>query len=253
MNLLLPPNPTLERELTIRRYVTDGDCEYTWSTITSEYDGKIAEFFVFSDALKVSGVRVNVSAETQQVIADLLGCLPLTPKLSDLRWSQRAITLPPFTRGNPVGMSSTQAMIDHSSKIDAALASVPKAQGIIDTVGKLWVLDNSIAGKFINGVEVAMNYGWHFTPRLWSGYSEACASSIKHPDGTPVRLIQGRGTRHDKNHTDYSQVCVLVQKACTVDGVEMDLNDILTDPSLAPLASHQGTLRVLRQPGVPLP
>lgn len=250
MSLVLPANPTRDRELAIRKYVEDGNFEYAWSTITSEHGDHKAEFSVFSDALKIEGVRVNVTAETQQVIADMLDCMLLTPKLADLRWAQRDVTLPPFPRGNPVGMSSTQAMIDHSAKIDAALAKMSDPYGIIGTVGKDWVIDNALDGKMLYGKSAAMNYGWHFVPKAWTGYSEACASGLKHPDGTVARLIQGRGTRHDLHHTDYSQLCILIHRLCMVDGVEMSLKDVLSDPALAPLASHQGVLRVLRQPGV---
>jgi hypothetical protein len=50
-----------------------------------------------------------------------------------------------------------------------------------------------------------------------------------------------------------SQTCVLVARLCSVDGVDRDLHDILKDPALASLASHEGVVRVLRQPGVPEP
>lgn len=237
------------REVAIRDAVQAGGAEYAWCTITSTHGEHTAEFSVFADALKIDGIRVNVTAETEQVIADMLDCMLLTPKLADLRWAQRSVSLPPFP-GSTIGMSSTKAMKDHSAKIDAALAKMSGPDGIIETTGKHWVIDNALDGKFIGKVPAAMNYGWHFAPGMWKGYSEACASGMKHPDGTVIRLIQGRGTRHDINHTDYSQLCVLVHQLCTVDGAEMKLPEVLTNPDLAPLASHQGVLRVLRQPGV---
>jgi hypothetical protein len=55
---------------------------------------------------------------------------------------------------------------------------------------------------------------------------------------------------HNINHSDYSQNVVLVDNRVIVDGNSMSLSEVLTNPELAPLASHQGVLKVLRQPGV---
>lgn len=247
MSLELPEKPTDEREQAIRDLVAAGQAEYTWETITSTHGDHTAEFMVFADALKVEGVRLNVSAETEQIIADMLGCSLLTPKLADLIWLQRQVTLKPHPRGNTNGMSNTKAMLEHSVKLDADLEALGNPGGIICTVGKHWVIDNSIAdGRLLYGFPVAMNYGWHFDGAKFDGNSfEASASQ------PTVRLIQGRGTRHNLKHTDYSQICVLVSLDCTLDGQPAKLYDILQDPELAPLASHQGVLKCLRQPGVP--
>jgi len=241
MTLSLPPNATPAREQAILDYVQQGNCEFSWATVTSNYNGHTAEFQVFADALKIEGVRVNVCAKTEQLIADVLDCMLLTPKLADLAWLQRAVTIKPHTRA----FSETTAdMIAHSAQIDADLQALGSPSGLVCTVGKHWVLDNAIAGKIYAGVPVAMNYGWHFDGPTFQGQSwEQCASIAS-------RLIQGRGTRHDMHHVDYSQICVLVSNHCTVDGTDMALTDVLTSPDLAPLASHQGVLNVLRQPGV---
>jgi len=246
MSLQLPEKPGDNREQAIRDLVCDGRAEYEWSTITSTHGDHTAEFQVFSDALMIEGVRVAMSAETEQVIADMLGCSLLTAKLADLIWLQRQVTLNPHPRGNPTGMSNTKAILEHSAKIDADLREIGTTSGIICTVGKHWILDNNIAdGRLLQGFPVACNYGWHFE-KLFEGKAWEGAAS----DPT-VRLIQGRGTRHNMKHADYSQICVLVSLNCLVDGSPMKLHDLLQDPDLAPLASHQGVLKCLRQPGVP--
>lgn len=251
MALNLPPNATPAREQAILDLIDQGAHSIAWSVITSDHDGHHAEFWVFSDALKIDDVRVNVTAATEQKIADKLDCMLLTPKLADMIWAQRDVTLPPFPRGNTNGMASTQAMIDHSAKIDAALAKLSEPYGLICTVGKHWVLDNALATK---AVGTAMNYGWHFKGPSFQGSAfETTATMMKDENGQYVRLIQGRGTRHDMRHVDYSQICVLVSQECTVDGNTMRLSDVLSDPTLAPLANHGGVLKVLRQPGVPAP
>ncbi len=244
MTLSLPPSAGTAREGAILDRVLAGTFEVRWATLTSQHQGHEAEFEVFADALKIDGVRVNVSADTQQKIADVLGCFLLTPKLADLLWAQRGVTLPPFPR--PI-TSSTTAMIEHSAKIDAALSQLPPTEGILATVGKHWVLDNALASK----PGRAMNYGWHFEGAAYQNIKgEVCASLLKEPSGSYTRLIQGRGTAHDRYHVDYSQTCVLVARTARVDGQPMDLSELLTNSELAPLASHQGPLVLLRQPGV---
>lgn len=238
----LPPDPTPEREQAIRELVRNGKADVLWAPITSSHDGHTAEFYVFADALKIDGVRVNVTAETEQVIADTLDCMLLTPKLSDLIWLQRQVTLPPFPRGNLVGMSSTEAMVEHSRKIDVALQAIGNPTGLICTVGKHWVIDNQLPTH----PGMAENYGWYFDKTLAGIPAEAAV--------TPgIAMIQGRGWRHNKLHVDYSQICVLVSNQCTLDGKTVRLPDVLRDPVLAFLANHDGILRVLRQPGVPPP
>lgn len=237
-------NKTVDQNA-ILEAVKAGKAVYEFSTIESEYNGHKAQFKVFSDALMIDGVRVAVCANTNQYIADTLDCSPLTAKIADLMWLQRKTTLPPFPRGRIDDMASVQAMLDHSKRIDKALADKPKPWGLICTVGKLWVLDNDLLSK----PGMAMNYGWHYgTEPSYQGVNGELTASKISENGKSVRVIQGRGTRHDAAHIDYSQVCVLQSNKCTVDGVDMRLDAVLTNSDLAPLANHSGVLRVLRQP-----
>ncbi len=238
----IPVQATKAREDWIFQAVCAGRSTFDFAEITSTHEGRTARFQVFQDALKIDGIRVNVSAETAQKIADVLGCSLLTPKLADLIWLQKSIRLSPHPRAIS---SDTSAMIDHSTKIDVDLLNLGNPRGIICTVGKHWVIDNDLA----NHTDRAENYGWHFDGTL-AGIPAEHAVSLD-GGGHPINLIQGRGTRHDMHHVDYSQVCVLVSKQCSVDGVSMEISDLLKNPDLAPLASHQGVMNVLRQPGVP--
>jgi hypothetical protein len=222
--------------------IKGGNFEVSWGTVVSDAGGHHGEFRVFADALKIEGVRIDVSAYLEQQIADLLGCSLLTPKLVDLGWQQRATTLPPDTQ---TITSSSAGMIRHSTTIDAQLAKLPPtpAGGIIRTVGKNWCIDNDLL-RYATGK--AENYGWHFEGPTLGGKSwEPSVTDAKQ------RVIQGRGWFHDFKHIDYSQTCLLVARQCLVDGQPMDLQAVLSSAELAPLASHQGKMTVLRQPGVP--
>ena len=233
-----------EREAKILEYVRSKKSTFSLVTITSEHNGHKGEFQVFEDALKIDGVRVNVTAKTQQQIADLLDCIFPTAKLYDLMWLECPHKISPHPR--PI-TSSTQAMIEHSKQIDEDL--VPNIQGLKSTVGKTWILHNSLASK----PGKACNYGWHFSGTTFKGIKGHLAESkLKDPNTNDyIRVIQPASLFHDPSHTDYSQVCVLVSRKCVVDGQEMDILDVLKSPELANLANHNGVLKVLRQPGVP--
>ena len=237
------PEKIPEREAYILEQVQAGNYDVRWTQVISSNAGHTAEFTVMADALKVEGVRVNVSARLEQGIADALGCLLLTPKLADLIWEQRTVTLRPYPREIT---ASTASMLEHSMKIESALEALGgPTDGLIATVGKHWVIDKDLAahpGK-------AENYGWHFEGAAFQGIKgETVASLAKDPKtGAYLRLIQGRGWCHDAGHVDYSQTCVLVLNTCRVDGCDMLLKDLLADPSLASLASHNGVVLNTRQ------
>jgi hypothetical protein len=132
-------------------------------------------------------------------------------------------------------------MVDQSAVIDKALAGKDTTSAIVATVGKDWVISNQLAkhpGK-------AENFGWHFVGDSFGGQKWESAVTPS------LRVIQGQGWAHDPSHVDYSQVCVLVKRECVVDGVKRDIRDVMTDPELAWLVSHDGKMSITRQPGVP--
>lgn len=239
------PNALPERETYILQQVQQGRYEADWNPIDSVIDGHTARFWVMTDALKVDGVRVSVSAELEQKIADRIGASLLTPKLADLLHEQAEVVIDPLPRSIT---SSTQAMLDQDLKITEAIEAAASggAKGsIVSTVGKHWVIDQQLAKT-----TKAVNYGWHFQGTNYKGVKGFPTASGQ-PKG--VSVIQPSSTAHNLRHVDYSQVCVLVLKACLVDGQISSLADVLTDPDLALLASHCGVLKVLRQPGVDEP
>jgi hypothetical protein len=235
----LPPVAGPARDKAILTHIEAGDFEAPFATITSTWNGHTADFYVFADALKIAGVRINVSAYLEQQIADLLSCSLMTAKVADLRWAQRAVTLPPYPR--PIA-NSTAVMVNQSSVIDVALSATGYQTGIVETTGKNWLIDTLLdkhPGR-------AINYGWHFDGTFQGKTWDQSVTGS-------ARVIQGRGWAHDSAEVDYSQVCILVSRTCVIDGTEkFDLWELLRDSGLAPLASAQGVLKTMRQPGVPV-
>ncbi|WP_437720156.1 hypothetical protein [Sorangium sp. So ce861] len=205
-----------------------------WVQVHSAHGEHRATFLVSADALRVGdaqdSVRINASARTTQRIADLLECAMLTTRLCDLVWEQATVRIKPCIGAPDPTMANTSRMLEHHRRVEERVAG---RTGLIENVGKHWVLTNRLAGSR----ERAANYGW---------YDPGAA----HRHGRHA-LWQPLGLAHDLDHVDYSQVVRLVRRRCTVDGAERDLLEVMTDPALAGLVSSEGPLRVLRQPGVP--
>ena len=219
--------------------VRTGRAQFEYATVTSQAGGHTGTFRVFADALKIDGVRISCSATLEQQVADVLGCCLLTPRLADLAFQQRQVDVKPY----PMPIASTVgAMVKESATVDKAVGG---RVGLVQTVGKHWVLTNTLVGKKAGSGQAACNYGWQFSGDLFGG--QRWGSAV-----TPgLRCIQDMGWAHDVHHADYSQTCVLVSRQCTVDGRPADLSAVLADPQLSALVSHEGPLRILRQPGVP--
>lgn len=244
------------RDAYILQAVRENRAEITWTEVTSSIPGHTATFIVMADALKVDGVRVGVSAYLQQQIADLLGAMLLTPKIADLLYAQADIVLFPHPisewRGvNASCSSATEDMIEHSRRIDQDLQGEDLEGKKIATVGKHWGISNLL----LNKPGRALNHGWHLpgTSPTWKGIKlDPWATMEKDPKtGLYRRMIQRLGTWHDPEHDDYSQTVVIMSRLCTTDGNPDRVPRVLGDHTLAGLASHEGVLKILRQPGVP--
>ncbi|WP_438021877.1 hypothetical protein [Sorangium sp. So ce233] len=205
-----------------------------WVPVHSEHGEHRATFLVNADALRIGdaedSVRINASARTTQRLADLLECAMLTTRLCDLVWEQASVRIPPCIGAPDPTMANTSRMLEHHRRVEERVAG---RAGLIENVGKHWVLTNRLAGSR----DRAANYGW-YDPK----------AAHRHGQHT---LWQPPGLAHDLDHVDYSQVVRLVRRRCTVDDAERDILEVMTDPALAGLVSSEGPLRVLRQPGVP--
>lgn len=245
-DLGLPETHQGREEAILQAITEDGRHDpIQWVKIVSSDAKHYLELMVMEDALKIKGVRLNVTAATAQHLADYLGaCLP-TAKILDLVWAQREVTVGPHTQ--PIN-STTIGMIKHSQAIDKDLAGNPEGR-VISTLGKHWVIDRDIRDKQ-RLPNQAINYGWHWT-NLHKG--SPTASLLKDPEtGMYVRMIQSRGWHHDIGHTDYSQICRLVARDCVLDSNPADLADILRDPELFHLVlTNSKPLEDHRHPFVP--
>ena len=256
----LPPNAGPARDARILKRVDDKLFDpIRWLLVQTSAAGPSGkthtlDVCVMADALMMDGVRVNVSAMLAQQVADRLGAMLITPKLADLAYLARSMTVLPSPQ--PI-TATTAGMEAHSARVDAQVEVEGGAgdRTLVQTVGKHWGLINALA-PHLDG-SVACNYGWQFPPGEPSMVYGQDGKAEPWPN--PARCvtpglfcIQDVGTFHNASHVDYSQTCVLPMMDCVVDGKpHQRLADVVMDPELAPLVSHEGALKLWRQPGTP--
>ncbi len=246
--MALPAGPGSERDRYILDTVDAGRLEFSWAPITSLIPGHSGTFYVFADAGKVDGIRVGVGARILQQIADKLGASFMTPKLQDLSYAQAPTKILPWLDYSPTMMQSTQWFVRATDGINKMAAEAEYRGGLLRGMGKPWMISNALLAH----PGRAENYGLYVPAnKVVSGryFGVYAPRSVTLPD---VHVLQDPGWAHTLGQDDYSELVVLASRQCTVDGRAMDLADVMRDPTLAALVSHEGPLRVLRQPGVAL-
>jgi hypothetical protein len=237
-----------------------GQAVFEWAPVCSTHQGYKLTFAVTRDAIKFivdvtcpGGtepaprlVRRMVNALETQEAADFLFCMMLTPKMEDLIFQQATVRLAPITRidGNICAVSTD---VRHSELVDKAIGDKDDG-GLISTVGKSWVLSNFLFDPrhLRYGARTACNYGW-------------VNPSDGHLAVTPgLHAWQSPGYQHDDSHKDPSQTLRLVYGAAVLTEPSgttrvIRMREVLTSSELAPLVSHEGPLKYLRQAGVPAP
>jgi hypothetical protein len=237
------------REEMILGAVQDGYAlPVSWRSIYVSHGPYQAQLNVSGDALRIGdsdgSVRVNASHGLAQQIADELGAVLPTAKISDEIWAQAQVQLAPVTQpwSQDGTMAKTYRMIQQSQAVDNAIAAAGgTGSELIADVGKDWI--NSARSWAAGKEGRAVNYGWH-----GPGFSSQAATSAGQ------RVIQMIGQAHDLGHVDYSQVVRLVGREVEIwggdlgGGVTMDIDQVVTDPNLAGLISHEGPLPAMRHP-----
>lgn len=210
--------------------VKSGKVEYCWTDLRIVSGELDATFRVFCDAMKIGGIRVNVSAKEAQLIADELGAHLPTAKLLDARYRAAAIDAEPqpkYYEGG-VGMDTQVACIEHNERVMSAVGEA--RAGIVQNVGKHWVLDRRATEAR------SVLYGWHVDSEdvAWKGIK------LHHAVTPGLRVIQPVSTAHDYHHKDYSMTLLLLHGECIVNGKTMATEEVLTTAELSQLLLHDG-------------
>lgn len=230
-----------------------------------------ATLFGASDALAIGkagdSVRVNVSHEAIQAIADVLRMVVPTPTLLDAMADQAPIQVDVMSLNldkkrydgkegsdltRPI-TSTRAAMEEESARIDALRKGAPLSVPINST-GKTWVTTTALLTPAMlnRGKESGINYGFYskagprpaIASKKWKVYQRG-------GDGP-------YGSEHTWRHTDYSQRGRLFSRLVLIKGgkygpdpVNVDIDKIATDPETASLVHFKGTPMPMRHPRLP--
>ena len=244
----LPESPAKREEAIVSAVRAGHVAPIDWREVQSEIEGHRAILWVSGDALRIGdaddSVRVSTTARSAQVIADLLGCILPTTRICDLIWEQATVRIPPCSQklppDDPRPLMCSTRVLQHHERVEA---KVGEGKGLLDNVGKYWVLSNRLA----EDPSKVANYGWFDA----TGGARFASGPRKRPG--KLRLFQPLGLAHGIDHVDYAQVLRLVRRWAMVDGVRRDLVEILKDPLLAALVSDEEPPCLARLPAVSPP
>lgn len=227
----LPEMPSAKRRQMTMDAISSNLAAHDWVSVLSDHKGHQATFWVNSDAFYVplndgSRFRFPVTASMAQEAADLLDALLPTTKIMDLRHltsnQQSVTTLPAGPQ-----MSSISYSKNWNQRVEVKRNGNDK---IISDIGKPWILDNQLANS-----QGACLYGFYDKNAPYLG-----------PGG--LKVWQTVGTKHNKEHQDYSSTLLLLDKTCIVDGQQVNTIDVMKDPILSYLLNYDGVLKYTRLP-----
>lgn len=226
------------REERIFQAVQRGDIVHAWTPIPVEHGNHHGVVYVSSDSLGVGEpddfVRVTVNAMTEQRIADAMDAMLLTPRVCDLIYQKATTKLLPCRQSPDAQMSNTRRMVQHSREVDEQKRAFGEA-GLCADPGKDWVLTNKLL--WVPGR--AANYGWHDP-------GSRHTTSVR---GQRVWQPLFETRPHDLKHVDYSQTVRLMRRTMVLDGAEVPVDRVLSDPGLFRLLSSEDQpLAFLRYP-----
>jgi len=192
--------------------------------LTRVVDGRerTVTFWVTPDYLSIGSdddyLLVPVTPQLAQRVADLVGASLPTPRMVDAIWSSARTRLAPIRIEPDEFMTTMRYFVRHDRLIEAQrrLYKVP-AGAFVAGHKKDVVLSAALAE---NPGQVAI-YGWH---------------------GVNGEPLQDFSTVLENTWVGYNHGARLVDRSILVDGVQMDLREVLQDPQLASLLSDEGVI-----------
>lgn len=166
-------------------------------------------------------LRMPITPQLAQRLADRLDCVLPTPKLVDAIWAQAAVKVAPHP------FSPRDHDILSVAIFAASHAAIEAQRGDATRTALLagHKKDVVISALLRDAPNRVVIYGWH---RL---------------DGTP---IQPRWKGHTTGHVDYSHGIRFVARTMLLDGTPTTVDAVLADPALHVLLSDEGPLAGVR-------
>lgn len=245
----LPENPSAAREEAIfqaaRAFLVD------WGSLVPVTSGRV-RFFVSPDYLSIGTLedfaRMPMAAITAQRLADALGFRLPTPLMVDRIWQAGDVRLSLHSIGEfePAAMGTklqmtTSRYVKHQARVEQERAG---RRGLVVGHAKDVVRSNLLANPThgpAGGPRVII-YGAHHAP--------PALATDQTPKTNGLHVIQGESDFHESNATGYVDYSHGVRPCADVTIVDpdtpsaraMQLDDVLSDPALAPFVNHNGVL-----------
>ncbi len=166
-------------------------------------------------------LRLPLTPQTAQRLADRLDCVLPTRRLVDAIWQQAAVKVAPHPFSpREHDIIALPLFLAHHRAIEAARGDADRAP--LFAGHKKDVVISPLLAEFTNRVII---YGWH------------------RPDGRPIQpLWKG----HTTGHVDYSHGIRFVARAMLLDGEPTTIDAVLADPELHVLLSDEGVVASAR-------
>lgn len=195
-------------------------------TVTNVFNGQTntATFYTAPECLPVGTdddyFIISVTPNTAQFIADQLGCVLPTPRMSDAIYAAAEVKMVPEPIPPTPAMTTVPVMIRHNTMVHEQRATFLPAHpmGAL-TAG--YQKDVVISARLARVSHKVAIYGWHQT------------------NGVPIQPLY---TGHTSSWVDYSHGIRLVQSAMTVNGRPTTVPAVLADPALCGLLSREGVI-----------
>lgn len=225
-----------QREARLVAEILDGNVPtflraFTRVEIRGELEGRerVVVLEVLPDVLAVGSdrdfLRVPLSPQAAQIIADRTGTSLPTSRISDAVWTAATLRMAPQPIPPSEAMTTVPVFQDHHWLIDAAWPDGVGHGVTVAGIKKDVVLTPRLADE---SGRVAI-YGWH------------------EQNGIPIQPLY---TGHTDDWVDYSHGVRLVSRRVLIDGVEHDLVDLLEDSVRWALVSDEGPMTSARYPTV---
>lgn len=170
-------------------------------------------------------VRIPMTSDTAQRIADLTDTLLPSAKMVDAIYMNSRVKLEPQPKPPSPQAGSNEYYFDHNRMIEHQRLGVGAKLGSLVAGHKK---DLVITNRLNDNPDHLAIYGWH-----------------RMEDGKPVP-IQSLTTVHSKDYVDYSHGVRLVSKKVLVDGKVTSIVNILRDPELSGIVSDEGPIKDIR-------
>lgn len=192
-------------------------------------DDVVIEFMVATDYLCIGTdmdfLRIPLLPNTAQKIADARNCLLPTKHMVDMIYEQASIKLYPQPYapkiGDP-GREDSRAYGLHNKLIQTQIGSTNTIGLLLAGHKKDIVITNQLL-KYKKHVAI---YGWH------------------QKNGIPIQGLNARD--HGDFYVDYSHGVRLISMNCRVNGVQMNLEDVLKSKDYGPILTGDEPLLITR-------